>query len=132
MAPYHFSVTVHEPFELAAKKTREALIDHGFEIVSEVDMAASISERLGVDHAPYLILQASNAGFARRAIGHDPAIGVLFPAKVVIRADAGDSVVINFMDPAVMVDLVGEQPIHKIADELRTRLEMTRDAIATG
>jgi uncharacterized protein (DUF302 family) len=132
MAPYHFSVTLHEPFELAAKKTREALIDHGFHIVSEIDLAGSIEEKLGVPHDPYLILTASNAGFARRAIGHDPAIGVLFPAKVVVRSEGDDSVVINFMDPAAMVQLVGHEPIQRIADELRTRLEMTRDAIATA
>jgi uncharacterized protein (DUF302 family) len=132
MAPYHFSVTVHEPFELAVKKTREALIDHGFEIVSEIDMAAMITEKLGVAHDPYLILAASNPGFARRAIDHDPAFGVLFPANVVIRAEGDHSVVVDFLDPAVIVDLVGEEPIHRIADEVRTRLEMTRDAIATA
>jgi uncharacterized protein (DUF302 family) len=132
MAPYHFSVTVHEPFELAAKKTREALIDHGFDIVSEIDMAASIQENLGVDHEPYLILTASNSGFARRAIAHDPSIGLLFPAKVVVRAEGDGNVVVDFMDPAVMVDLVGERAIHRIADELRTRLEMARDAVATA
>ena len=95
-------------------------------------MAAVITEHLGVPHEPYLILAASNAGFARRAILHDPAIGVLFPSKVVIRADGDDRVVVNFLDPAVIIDLVGNEPIHKIADELRTRLEMTRDAIATA
>ena len=132
MTPYHFSVTVHEPFELAAKKTRVALIDHGFEIVSEIDMAATITEKLGVAHHPYLILAASNQGFARRAIEVDPAFGLLFPANVVVRGDGDDRVVIDFLDPAVIIDLVGEESIHKIADEVRTRLEMTRDAIATA
>jgi hypothetical protein len=45
---------------------------------------------------------------------------------------ADDEVVVDFMDPAVVLELVGENGIHDIADEVRTRLEMTRDAIATA
>ncbi len=132
MNPYHFSVTVHEPFELAVNRTREALSDHGFGIVTEMDIAAILHEKLGIDRDPYLILGACNPGFANQAVESEPSIGVLLPCNVVIRADKGDAVVIDFMDPAVMVDLAGNEQIHKLADEVRTRLEMTRVALATG
>ncbi|MFV1963088.1 MAG: DUF302 domain-containing protein, partial [Acidimicrobiia bacterium] len=61
-----------------------------------------------------------------------PSIGVLLPCNVVVRTNADDEVIVDFMDPAVVLDLVGEDEIHDIADEVRTRLEMTRDAIATA
>ncbi len=132
MNAYHFSVTLHESFESAVTKTRDALADHGFGIVSEVDMAATIKDKLGIDHAPYLILGACNPGFANTALSREPSIGVLLPCNVVVRSANGDGVVVDFMDPAVVLDLVGENGIHDIADEVRTRLEMTRDAIATA
>lgn len=132
MPPYHFSVTLHEAFETAVDKTKTALADHGFGIVSEIDMAATLKEKLGVSHDPYLILGACNPGFAHQAVQHDPAIGVLLPCNVVVRTVEGDGVIVDFMDPAVMITMVGEEQIHKIADEVRTRLEMTRDAIATA
>lgn len=132
MAPYHFSVTVHGDFAPAVAMTKQALADHGFGIVSEIDVAATIQEKLGVPHDPYLILGACNPEFARDAVRSEPSIGVLLPCNVVVRSVAGDGVVVDFMDPAVMVDLVGETRIHEIADEVRRRLEMTRDSIATA
>lgn len=130
MAPYHFSVTVHEDFGSAVTRTRQALADNGFGIVSEIDVAAVLAEKLGVEHDPYLILGACNPGYAKTAIDSEPAIGVLLPCNVVVRAD-GEAVVVDFMDPAVMVDLVGEQRVHEIAEDVRARLEMARDALAT-
>jgi uncharacterized protein (DUF302 family) len=129
MAPYHFSLTIREEFDAAVVRTREALAEHGFGIVSEIDLAATLKEKLGVDHEPYLILGACNPGFARQAVAYEPSIGVLLPCNVVVR-QADDRVMIDFMDPSVMFDLVGEKGIHHIAEEVRTRLEMTRDAIA--
>ncbi len=131
MAPYHFSVTVHEDFAAAVTRTKDALANQGFGIVSEIDMSATLKEKLGVEHPPYLILGACNPHFAYDAVGSEPAIGVLLPCNVVVRAIDGDGVVVDFMDPAVMMDLVGEARIHEIADEVRTKLEMARDALAT-
>lgn len=131
MAPYHFSVTVDDDFDSAVARTRQALADHGFGIVSEIDVAATIEAKLGVAHSPYLILGACNPQFARDAIGSEPSVGVLLPCNVVVRENGGEGVVVDFMDPAVMVDLVGEKQVHEIADEVRRQLEMTRDTIAT-
>ena len=132
MAPYHFSVTVHGDFDSTVTMTRQALADNGFGIVSEIDVAATIESKLGVAHDPYLILGACNPQFARDAVDSEPSIGVLLPCNVVVRSAPGDGVVVDFMDPAVMLDLVGEERVHEIADEVRRRLEMARDAIATA
>lgn len=131
MTPYHFSVTVHEDFSSAVARTKQALADQGFGIVSEIDMAAVLLEKLGVERSPYLILGACNPDFARTAVDHEPSVGVLLPCNVVVRATDGDGVMVDFMDPAVLVDLVGESRVHEIAEEVRTRLEMVRDAVAT-
>lgn len=132
MAPYHFSLTIRETFDEAVARTREALAEHGFGIVSEIDLAATFKEKLGIDHEPYLILGACNPGFARQAVDFEPSIGVLLPCNVVVRQAEDSRVMIDFMDPSVMLDLVGEKGVHDIAEEVRTRLEMTRDAIAVG
>jgi uncharacterized protein (DUF302 family) len=132
LTPYHFSVTLRQDFETAVAKTRSALAEHGFGIVSEIDVAATLKEKLDIDRDPYLILGACNPGFANQAITQEPSVGVLLPCNVVVRSLEDDRVMVDFMDPAVMLDLVGEDGIHKIADEVRTRLEMTRDALATS
>lgn len=130
MAPYHFSVTVHEEFASAVTRVKQALEDNGFGVVSEIDMAGVLGQKLGIDHTPYLILGACIPGFAHSAVASEPAIGVLLPCNVVVRATEDDGVVVDFMDPAVMVDLVGEQRVREIAEDVRARFEMVRDAIA--
>ena len=132
LADYHFSITVHGEFDDAVNKTRDALSDHGFGIVSEIDMAATLKEKLDVDIPPYLILGACKPSAARDVVAVEPAIGTLLPCNVVVRAVEGDGVMVDFMDPAVIVELVGENRVREIADEVRTALEMTRDAIATA
>jgi uncharacterized protein (DUF302 family) len=131
MPPDHFSVTVHEDFSSAVAKTRQALSDHGFGVVSEVDMAQIFREKLGVERPPHLILGACNPGFARQAVDIDPAISVLLPCHVVVRSIKGEGVVVDFIDPAVLVELTGEPSVRDIADEVRARFEMVRDSIAT-
>ena len=132
MAPYHFSITVSGDHTATLARTKQALADHGFGIVSEIDMAAVLREKLGIEHSPYIILGACNPGFARDAVAAEPAIGVLLPCNVVVRSAGEGRVVVDFMDPAVMVDLVGERRVHEIAEDVRARLEMARDDIANG
>jgi len=132
LASYHFTITVQGSHETVAKKTKEALADHGFGIVSEIDMSAVIAEKLGVQQDPYLILGACNPGFAQMVVAREPSVGVLLPCNVVVRSAGDDRVTVDFMDPAVIIDLVGEDEIVDLAHEVRTRLEMTRDTIAAA
>lgn len=131
MAPYHFSVTVHEDFSSAVARTKKALAEYGFGVVSEIDMAAVLEEKLGLEQKPYLILGACNPGLARSAVESEPSVGVLLPCNVVVRATVDDGVMVDFMDPAVLVELVGEERVQRIAEDVRARLEMVRDAVAT-
>ena len=128
---YHFSVTVRDEFDLVVKKTREALADEGFGIVSEIDMAATLKTKLGYEMEPYLILGACNPPFALKAVQADAAIGTLLPCNVVVRKE-DDSVVVDFMDPQAVLELVKAEGVRNVADDVRTRMEQVRDTIAHG
>ena len=128
---YHFSVTVHEDFDSVVEKTRAALADEGFGVITEIDMAAILKEKLGHSMDPYLILGACNPPFALKAVTADPAIGTLLPCNVVIRVE-GDGVVVDFMDPEAVLDLVKVEGIRQVADDVRTRMEQVRDTLANG
>ena len=131
MPPYHFSVTVHEDFSSTVTKTKEALRDHGFGIVCEVNMAKVFEEKLGVGGPPHLILGACNPAFAKRVVDVDPGISVLLPCHVVLRSIEGGGVVVDFIDPAVLVELTGVPGVRDVAEEVRRRFEMVRDTVAT-
>ena len=128
---YHFSVTVHDDFDLVVEKTRSALADEGFGVITEIDVAAILKQKLGHSMDPYLILGACNPPFALEALTADPGIGTLLPCNVVVRVE-GDGVVVDFMDPEAVLDLVKVEGVRRVADDVRTRLEQVRDTIANG
>ena len=94
-------------------------------------MAQIFRDKLGLERPPHLILGACNPGFAKRVIDIDPSISVLLPCHVVVRSTEGDAVVVDFIDPAVLVELTGEPSVRDIAEDVRARFEMVRDTVAT-
>ena len=98
-----------------------ALKAEGFGIVTEIDVAAVMKARLGLDHTPYLILGACNAALAHRAIDIDPSVGALLPCNVVLRAE-GTETVIEAIDPMSAMGIADSTRLSGVAREARARL----------
>jgi uncharacterized protein (DUF302 family) len=120
-ARYTFGTRIDAPFDDVREGVIAALRTEGFGVLTEIDVAATLHAKLGVERDPYLILGACNPPFAHRAIAMDPAIGTLLPCNVVIRAD-GPTVVVEAMDPKAVLALVDEAGVDGIAIEIRARL----------
>lgn len=120
---YGFSTTVHASFDAAVQNVTDALRAEGFGVLTEIDVAATLKKKLNLDRAPYKILGACNPQFAARALEIEPQIGSLLPCNVVVRKDAADKTVVEFMDPNAVLELVGRPEIAAIAAEVRARLE---------
>ena len=126
---YGFGKNVAHSFEDAVESVTLALQNEGFGILTEIDVAATMKKKLGVDMPPYRILGACNPGLAHRAIEVEPAIGLLLPCNVVVRQDAAGSVRVEFMDPQAVLELVDKPEITQVAQEVRERLERVLAAI---
>jgi uncharacterized protein (DUF302 family) len=103
-----------------------ALRTEGFGTLTEIDVAATVRNKLGIERPPYLILGACNPQLSHRALGIAPDLGALLPCNVVIRED-GDAVVVEAMDPKLVLGLADEPGMAEVATEARSRL---RRAIA--
>jgi uncharacterized protein (DUF302 family) len=123
------AITVDVPFEEAVSKVRGALKDEGFGVLTEIDVTATMREKLGADIEDYVILGACNPPLAYSALGVDRSIGLLLPCNVVVRAGAGRTVV-EALDPQVMVQLTGLSELVPIADEAASRLDRVLAALA--
>ena len=95
------STSLRTGFSEAVARTREALADQGFGVLTEIDMKATLKKKLDIDMEDYLILGACNPPLAHRAVGVDRQIGLLLPCNVVVRADPADDtrVLVEAMDP---------------------------------
>lgn len=107
----------------------QSLQNEGFGIISDIDVATTMSTKLGVYMSPYRILGACNPALAHRAITAQPSMGLLLPCNVVVRRDDRGVVRIEFMDPNVLSELVDDAEIAGIAHEVRRKLRQAIDWI---
>lgn len=127
------STTLHTSFPDAVDRTTKALADQGFGVLTTIDVKATLKQKLGADMEDYLILGACNPALAHRALGIDRQIGQLLPCNVVVRSDPteGDAVLVEAMDPQLMVKVTGEAgALQEVADQATAKLQAAISALA--
>ena len=128
---YGTTITTQLSFDEAVQRTRNALADQGFGVLTEIDVQSTLKKKLDQDIQPYLILGACNPQLASQALGVEPDIGLLLPCNVVVRR-AGDMTIVQALDPQVMVSLTGRPELQVVADEAAKRLSAALSAVAAG
>ncbi|GFG98410.1 DUF302 domain-containing protein [Mycobacterium timonense] len=125
------SATLHTSFEDAVERTTKALADQGFGVLTTIDVKATLKQKLGEEMENYLILGACNPTLAHRALGVHRQIGQLLPCNVVVRSDPdGDAVLVEAMDPQLMVKVTGEAgALQEVADQATARLQAAISAL---
>ena len=121
VTPYAITTEVDLDFDTAVGRVCEELAEEGFGILTEIDVQATMRQKLGVDGAPYTILGACNPPLAHRGLGIEPDLGVLLPCNI-IRADDA-TVHVSAMEPDAAMRLAANPALAPLAAEARERLE---------
>ena len=115
--------TLNLPYEQAVQKTTDALKAEGFGVLSQIDMQATLKQKLDVDFRRYVILGACNLPLAHRARSANLDVGLLLPCNVIVYEE-GDGSVVTAVDPLEMLGVLKEDPVaHEVAVEARTKLQ---------
>lgn len=122
MSTYAFGRHVDLEYDAAKAAITAALADEGFGILTEIDVAATLRKKLGLDMTPYVILGACNPQFASQAIAAEPQIGALLPCNVIVRVGGDGRTIVECMDPEAVMSLVQRPEVAGIATEVRSRL----------
>ena len=126
---YGTTISTRLGFDEAVERTRTALAEQGFGVLTEIDVQATLKAKLDQDMEPYLILGACNPQLAHQALEVDRAIGLLLPCNVVVRRD-GDRTLVQALDPQVMVSLPELPALQPVADDAGRRLAAALQAVA--
>lgn len=111
------------PYTDAVGLVRDALKSEGFGVLTEIDIQATLKQKLGVDGPRYIILGACNPPLAHKALQADPLIGALLPCNVMVMEDSAGGTQVAAVDPEAMFKLVDKEGVAAIASEVKAKLE---------
>src|SRR5450631_4290145 len=127
---YGFTTTLAGvTFDQAVNRTVEDLKAEGFGVLSDINVQGAMKDKLGVEMPPYRILGACNPKLAHQALQAVPDIGLLLPCNVVVREEAPERVVVGFLDPQIMVNLVRTPEVKGVADSAEQRLRRACESL---
>jgi len=127
---YGFGTTVAVPYDQAIARTRAALADEGFGVLTEIDVKKTMKEKLDMDFRPYVILGACNPTLAHQALQADLGVGLLLPCNVIVYDNGNETSTVEALDPEAALGIVGDNPaIATVAREARMRLRRVVDSL---
>ncbi len=106
----------------AIERTKKALSDQGFGVLTEIDVKKTMKAKIGADVDDYVILGACNPKMAHEAMKLEPRIGAMLPCNVIVRAADG-GVEVSAIDPVASMAAVDNPKLKEVAETVRKMLQ---------
>lgn len=114
------------------QRVKDALKAEGFGVLSEIDVAATLKEKIGAEIRPTVILGACNPQFAHQALGFEPNLALLLPCNVVVSSPAEGRYSVSAIDAAAMLAVVGNPALDAVATEVNARFTRVLEALQSA
>lgn len=127
--PYTINRTIDgASVDAVEQRTRQALADKGFGVLTEIDVKATMKKKLDAEMPPYRILGACNPDMAYQAIRIEPRVGAMLPCNVILR-QVGEAVEVSAIDPVASMQAIDNDELIRVAGEVRDLLAAAIAAI---
>jgi uncharacterized protein (DUF302 family) len=125
---YYYSRTIKLPFREAIEVITKALKEEGFGVLTQIDVKATLKEKLDVDFRNYFILGACNPPFAFKALQVEDKVGTMLPCNVIVQ-EIESGVEIAAVDPMASMQAIDNPKLNEIASEIQQRLHRVVDSL---
>ena len=126
---YYMSRTIESGFDEAVADVVDALKREGFGVLTDIDVAATMKQKLGIEFRPYRILGACNPPLAHKALSAEDKIGVMLPCNVIVQEAGAGKVEVAAIDPRTAMERVGNPALTDLANEVADKLTRVISAI---
>lgn len=120
---YYFAKTLDTTFDDAVARATADLKKAGFGVLTEIDVKATLKEKLNVDFRRYRILGACNPPFAYQALQAEDKIGLLMPCNVVVQETPDGKIEVSAVDPLASMSAVDNPGLRDVAEDVRGKLK---------
>jgi uncharacterized protein (DUF302 family) len=126
---YALRARVALPYGAAIERTTEALKAEGFGVLTTIDIAQTLKQKLNRDFRRYVILGACNPQLADRALHAELEIGLLLPCNVIVYEETADRSVVAALAPLPAMAIVGNEAVRDVARDADERLRRALAAV---
>ena len=112
-----------DDFKTVVGRTRAALSDQGFGVLTEIDVKATLKKKIDADINNYLILGACNPHMAHKAMEIEPRVGAMLPCNVIVRTTGENSIVVSAIDPLASMASIDNDELKSVAGQVKSMLE---------
>ena len=112
-----------EIFDNVVERTRAALSEKGFGVLTEINVKSTLKKKIDVDVLNYLIFGACNPSMAHEAMKIEPRVGAMLPCNVIIRSTSEDAIEVSAVDPIASMAAIDNEQLKSVASQVRGMLE---------
>ena len=127
---YYISRTIESGFDQAVAKVVDTLKGEGFGVLTDIDVAATMKQKLGVEFRPYRILGACNPPLAHKALMAEDKVGVMLPCNVIVQDAGAGKIEVAAIDPRTVMERVGNPALTDLANEVADKLTRVISALS--
>lgn len=126
---YKYTKKVNLPFDRAEAQMRENLMEQGFGILTEVDLKATLKEKLDVDYKRHTILGACNPNLAYEALGRTADVSLLLPCNVIVVDNEDGTTTVAAAEAKQLLHIIEGAELDDIAEEANELIQKAIDAL---
>jgi uncharacterized protein (DUF302 family) len=120
---YAFSTVLDTSYEEAISRVRNSLKEEGFGVLTEIDVKATLKQKLGIEFRKYVILGACNPPYAHRSLEADLDVGLLLPCNVIVYETDDAKAYVAAINPVSALEIIKNRELLTIADEVSEKLK---------